>query len=312
MKEVEVKLAFNPADRDRVAAELSQWLGPSIATRELINAYYDTPEMDLRQRKWSLRVREAGDYIEQTAKGKGSVVGGLHSRIEKNWPLAKAVLEPDKLSEIPELVELDTERLQRAFQTRFKRTEWICELDDHRIELVMDTGVIEAPHSKCPIAEIELELKQGPESALIHLAADLVERIPCWLLSESKAHRGYNLFSTAQPFSLLSDMSAIQSVTHWVDYYGSWISRFLADPQAKEASLADGNGGEYLHLLAVLSNLLNDRNDSIDIQQLLTVAIADYKQFIDREGNAKLAKYFGQATFPGQLGVACIKLPLIQ
>lgn len=313
MQEIEIKLAFFPDHEKSILSGLNKVLGPAIQSRELNNRYFDTPDMALRRQKWSLRIREAGDYTEQTVKGKGSVVAGLHSRLEKNWPLQYPVLAPDKLAEIPELAELAVDQLQEAFQTRFNRTEWLWQQQDSQIEVVLDRGVIDAANSQCAIAEIELEIKQGTEPALMQLATAIVNTIPCWLLSASKAQRGYSLFSQQKPFLALSDMADINSVTDWVDYFGIWASSTLVeglDELAENQQPAAAALNDYEQLLLCLAGLadgLHDAGDGNEILQCLVRAAVDELNKFKTASRQDFSAYLTQSTLPGRLGMACIE-----
>jgi len=318
MQEIEIKLAFIPDHEKSILSGLNKVLGPAVKSHELINRYFDSPDMALLQRKWSLRIRQAGDYIEQTVKGKGSAVAGLHSRIEKNWPLQQPVPDLTKLAGIPELSGLAVDQLQEAFQTRFSRIGWLWEQQQgSQIEVVLDRGVISAADSQCDIAEIELEIKQGAEPALFELASQIVTTIPCWLLSESKAQRGYNLFSQQRPFLPLSGLAGIANLTAWVDYFGTWASSRVApgfDDIAKNQQPALAALTEYQQLLECLAELVkglsDGGNDNENLQRLVQAALDDLNQFKTTPGQDFYA-YLTQATFPGQLGMACIKFALI-
>ncbi|MGH8355678.1 MAG: inorganic triphosphatase, partial [Pseudomonas sp.] len=92
--------------------------------RELFNQYYDTPARDLAQAKVALRLRRDGDDVIQTLKTRGQSVAGLSERQEWDWPLAKAKLDPKKLTDQcwpAALAGLDKKTLQPIFSTDFVR-----------------------------------------------------------------------------------------------------------------------------------------------------------------------------------------------
>jgi triphosphatase len=67
--------------------------------------------------------------------------------------------------------------------------------DGARIELVFDTGEIQAGGAITPISEVELELKAGSPEALFGLARTLGGFAPLQLSTLSKAQRGYDLLA---------------------------------------------------------------------------------------------------------------------
>ena len=68
-KEIELKLAFDPADAPRILAHpIIEAAHAAPKRRELITIYYDTGDETLRKAGVFLRVRATGDGYVQTVK----------------------------------------------------------------------------------------------------------------------------------------------------------------------------------------------------------------------------------------------------
>lgn len=196
----EIELKFI-ADTD-ISAALSAWVATlphqSLGDVQLGNIYFDTPDRQLRNAGFGLRIRTRDGQHEQTIKGKGGSVAGLHQRVEVNLP----VQEPwPQLAAFPaDLWPAGTDlnawqaALQPQFHTDFQRQAWrVQPAAGVEIEVAWDRGRITANGAGAPIAEVELELVQGPPSALFSLAAGLVTLGGLRPGDQSKAQRGYQL-----------------------------------------------------------------------------------------------------------------------
>ncbi|NML33869.1 CYTH domain-containing protein [Paraburkholderia antibiotica] len=206
--EREIKLAL-PAAQVRSA---TQWFiaraGKDGEAIELVNIYFDTPQLTLASSKSALRLRQTPHGWLQTFKTVGQATNGLHSRHEWELPVAGAKLEIDALlnacdepaaaqalkQAAPSLIEL--------FRTNFTRTLWQLDVDGAQIEAAIDQGDVfanvDGETRRAPISEIELELKSGDEAALHTLAAELGKQIAGLAPDNvSKAQRGYQLRARA-------------------------------------------------------------------------------------------------------------------
>lgn len=80
-EELEIKLLVNGLSESEVLARLAELFpGDDLAQSELINIYFDTPELILNQKKVALRARKKGDQFIQTLKTQGVVENGVHRR----------------------------------------------------------------------------------------------------------------------------------------------------------------------------------------------------------------------------------------
>lgn len=194
-KEIELKLAFDPADAPRILDH------PMLAAddvvpkrRELFTVYYDTGDDVLRHAGVFLRVRATDDGYVQTIK-----TGNKAEFFERNeWEHPIPSHEPDLAHAegtalAPLLSPKVREGLNPRFQTRFWRKAYQIQRDTTEIELAIDQGEVTAGVRAAPICELELELKSGDARALFHLARELAETVPLTLAVKSKAERGFEL-----------------------------------------------------------------------------------------------------------------------
>lgn len=201
--EVELKLRISAADIPKLKKHLAikELLQEKPRTRRLLSIYYDTPQLALHNRGFTLRIRRMSGKWFQAVKGGGSAANGLHRRLE--WEDKIAVGRPDfaKLGKIahPELAALfasETFRnsLQPLFSTDTRRSEWqlIC-ADGSHVELALDVGhlLIDGVQREA-ISEVELELKSGQVANLFELASKLQADISLLEENISKAQRGYD------------------------------------------------------------------------------------------------------------------------
>lgn len=206
-QEVEIKLSVLPQDMAALAAHpLLQ--GPSRELR-LENAYLDTPTLDLRAARMALRVRRIGRRELLTVKTAAASVGGLSRRGE--WEVPRPRGRPDfaRIVDDADLAgRLNTwaPALTEVFRTDFSRRTWLVHHAGARIEIARDDGWIVVGAAGRPrrerILELELELLDGPEDALLDLAHTLVlgpqgrseSALRLRPAQRSKAERGYALF----------------------------------------------------------------------------------------------------------------------
>lgn len=189
-------------------------------TQRLAATYYDTPQCDLWRNRLALRVRREDGRWVQAVKGAGSVESGLHSRLELETALRGAHPDPSlvprhgwtRVLHAPEIAAALVPVLRTEI-TRTQRT--LAPQPGVLIEAALDRGLIRSGRRRDTVCELELELKQGPVSALFDLALQLATELPLTLEHRSKAERGYALFERslaapvkAVPVQLMPAMDA--------------------------------------------------------------------------------------------------------
>lgn len=213
-RETELKLRL-PTGADKALRDAAVLRSAASRALRLDATYFDTSTRLLQANGMALRLRRVGRDWIQTLKAAAVVTGGLSSRPEWEAPatLRQGVPRIDlrQLRETPLPALLAQHRATRAlvpvFRTRFARTLWEVVFRSSRIEVALDRGHIEATIGRKravePIAELELELKEGRAEDLLALALRLAGRGPHGLalvpMVRSKAERGHRLASGTAP-----------------------------------------------------------------------------------------------------------------
>lgn len=173
-QEIELKFIVKSDCVETLRQHLHTLTDEHIASSQLLNIYYETPDNWLRSHDMGLRIRGVNGQYEMTMKIAGHVIGGLHQRPEYNIPLDKAELD---LSRFPAEVwpegglpdDLQS-RAQPLFSTDFYREKWLVNVGDSRIEIGLDLGEVKAGEFAEPICELELELLSGDAADILKLA----------------------------------------------------------------------------------------------------------------------------------------------
>ena len=213
-RETELKLRLPPGAESllRRAAVLRS---ATPRTLHLDATYFDTPTRLLQANGMALRLRRAGRDWVQTLKAAATATGGLSTRPEWEAPatlrhgVPRIDLRQLRETPLPALLvrHRSTRKLVPIFRTRFARTSWEVRFRSSHIEVALDRGRIEATVGRRravePIAELELELKDGRAEDLLALALRLAGRGAHGLalvpLIRSKAERGHRLAAGAGP-----------------------------------------------------------------------------------------------------------------
>lgn len=203
-EEIELKLALAPGDQRRFLCHPLLRSASAKTDQILDNTYFDTPELELRQRGVALRVRKQGRQRLQTIKLAGKARGALSIRPE--WEIPFRGRFDFSVIDLPDIRRwLDnpiiSDRLGPIFQTRFRRITWHFPVSTGReggregeILLALDRGKVIAGGQEATISEVELELAGSQNIDALHgLAQQLSARIPLTPATLSKAQRGYDL-----------------------------------------------------------------------------------------------------------------------
>ncbi len=205
--ETELKLLFGKREL-KALLELplvtKKTIKGSHQSLKLVNAYYDTRDLILRQAGIAYRIRQTGKAFEQTVKMSKRAAGGLTSRGEytvsaKGWHPA-----PDKFngSGLPLDLEglLGGAMLEKLFSVRVRREVRLLQVTKETVvEMAIDEGHVLAGKKKDTINEVELELKEGRLGDLLEFTAQIAQRIPFFTESRSKYVRGLNLLGKMDP-----------------------------------------------------------------------------------------------------------------
>jgi triphosphatase len=200
--ETELKLSLRQQDVPALLAH--PLLATSAKVQRLLNTYFDTPALDLKQRRMAVRERLAGEQWLLTVKTAGKSENGLSRRQEWEAPTTPGALDFAALVDDAELAAslmALRAQLRPLFRTDFERHSWVLTHSSASIEVALDQGHITVPGTALSedILELELELLSGPEAAL-HGLADALRRTSNGVISltpsdASKAQRGLALFA---------------------------------------------------------------------------------------------------------------------
>ena len=178
--ELEYKLAVaSPALLEQILfdAQITEVRQTPFRLLEMATVYYDTPDRDLQQRRWTLRLRQENTDWIATLKTPGSG----HSRGE--WACPAMRME----DALPHLVEqgapaelltlLEGKPLQPICVAQFSRRAADVRFADGTVcEFCGDIGLLGGGRHQEELCEVEIELKEGSEETTAAFAAELCER----------------------------------------------------------------------------------------------------------------------------------------
>lgn len=247
--EVELKLEYDPADRDGLLA--SPFFGEqSRRQRQLVATYFDTPDQKLAAAGYSLRIRRSGDERIQTVKAAGSRTAGLFVRGEWEQPVPDDVpLLDDKTGPLRQFVEArDLKRIVPLFTTDVERIDGTIERPGATlIEYAIDMGEVRSDSHSAALAEIEFELKQGSPQALFDLARELQEDVPLRLGVQTKSSRGYTLAAGRLAAPAKADPVVLDPHGTTGEAFAVIVDSCLRHFRINEAALLDSGGIEAVH-----------------------------------------------------------------
>lgn len=154
--------------------------------------YFDTPQQDLKQLRWTLRrrlengrpvcaLKTPGDFLH---RGEWEVEAG---EIPQALPTLCALGAPNGL------LDFGKKGLFPVCGARFLRQAALLTLAGGTVELAADAGVFFADRRQQPFAEIEVELKSGAEEAALTFAAALAEEFSLIPETRGKVERAMAL-----------------------------------------------------------------------------------------------------------------------
>ncbi len=176
----------------------------SHKTVKLVNIYFDTRDLLLRQAGIAYRVRQNGKKFEATVKLGRSEAGGLSARREYNVAVKNAKPDLSVFNDSGLQVDFDallgTAQIEKLFTVRVKREIRLLHVPKETlVEMAIDQGFISAGGKKETIDEVELELKEGSLADLLAYTAKIAAEVPVFTESRSKYARGLALLDKLEP-----------------------------------------------------------------------------------------------------------------
>jgi inorganic triphosphatase YgiF len=199
--ELEFKLLFHPEDLSALLAApvIARHATDDWQVSDLISAYYDTPDLDLRSHGSVLRVRTDGAH--QSLELKSANPGALE-RTEST--LLREVAEPD-MEALARLLPRATFELVRTkplgvlFDTQVRRHVRTLTNERGTVQLAIDHGNVVAKDRFEAVNEIEIKLLEGSAAAIFLLARDLAANFSLRPSLRSKSARGFDLVLGTAP-----------------------------------------------------------------------------------------------------------------
>lgn len=272
--ELELKLMLQPEHLTSVSDFLDEVCAQSKTdgqsrqpTLSLMNAYFDTDTASLMQGGMALRIRAVNGQFIQTVKTRGSNRVGMHARGEWEWFLPTDRLDLSLLSEVPLPESLQdmawSRELVEVYRTDFERQVWNIVTEDSKMEVVCDQGWVTSPYGKDAICELELELKEGQETALYQFALQLAEQVPVQVSLVSKAQKGVRLKYGQIEFP--NQPSYIANQTELASYwYEVWLVYWEAMHFMQDEALMQPLRHSISQLKACLPNELMQILDNVE------------------------------------------------
>ena len=223
-------------------------------TCTLENTYFDTAELELRERRMAVRTRKAGNRWLQTVKCAAESNGGLSSRPEWEQPYANGSFDFSAIDrdDVRNRLEALQPQLVPVFTTHFKRETCILTPSEGvKVLAMIDNGSIQVGEHSRPLCELELELVEGDPRELYALALQLAETLPLTPENVSKAERGYRLFSNHAMRPAKAKPSRLTPEHSPVDAFRIIGFDCLALWQANESGARESDDPEFIHQLRV-------------------------------------------------------------
>lgn len=246
--EIELKLQLNPKTARQL---LGHPLLASLPAQKLhlLNTYYDTPSLALRDRRIAMRFRKKGWEWLLTVKSAEPASGGLAIRNEWECAATPGTFDfshVDK-AELRTFLDEASANFAPIFTTDFHRQLWHVPYGDSLIELAIDRGTVESQGRSTPICEIELELLSGQVRDIFGLTRELQQQLDLRPAIASKAERGYKLFTNEPDRPFRAKPARITAELTPVAAFRNIALACLEHFQRNEDSLLNGADPEFVH-----------------------------------------------------------------
>ena len=247
--EIELKLQLKPSTARQLLTH--PLLGGIKAQKlHLLNTYYDTPALELHDRRIAMRFRKKGWQWLLTVKSAEPASGGLALRSEWETPAQPGLFDFSHVDDpgLRAFLEDKIPQLQPVFSTDFHRTIWHVPFGQSLIEMAVDRGSVASNGRKTPICEIELELINGDVGDIFALTHQLQETLDLRPAIASKAERGYALFNNTPEKPFRGKAAVLGAAMSSVEAFRAIALSCLEQFQRNEYGLLTGNPDpEYVH-----------------------------------------------------------------
>lgn len=308
--ESEIKLALDSASINQIKKIplLRPQDGAKPAEREHVDRYFDTADFTLWQHGFALRVRSDGPRHVQTLKGGGTVVAGLHRRVELEGEVTSE--DPDQelfarqlreaLPALAKQLGKHELALEPVFVNKVKRAAWLLDLADGvQVECALDTGELQRGDRTLPVRELELEMKGGDPARLYDMARQVHEAVPVRIENISKAERGYAMAGAVAPRAVKASAVPLKRKASMGEALAGILRNCLEQMQANEQGVLAGEV-ESLHQMRVGLRRLRAAMAMVKDLVQLPAPLADDVEWLAGElGDARNWDVFIESLLPG-------------
>lgn len=166
-REFELKYQASPGVLSKIREKFGEFTSISMET-----TYYDTVNLALRSRKWTLRQRLENGRAVCTVKT--PLPDGSRGEWEvENSDLFAGVSQLCGMGAPGEILDYVNQGVVPFCGARFTRLAKTIELPGGRVELALDDGVLLGGGRELPFAEVEVELKSGSDAVAKDFATEL-------------------------------------------------------------------------------------------------------------------------------------------
>lgn len=163
-----------------------------FTTIEMETTYYDTFDGKFSARKWTLRRRLENGTSICTMKTPDETGGRKEWEVECD-SIMSAVPMLCKLGASQDLMIFSSSGLKALCGAKFTRLALLLEIPGAKVELALDQGALLGGGREMPLREVEVELKEGSEEAMLAFSAALAEKYGLVPERRSKFRRSLGL-----------------------------------------------------------------------------------------------------------------------
>ena len=186
-REYELKYQASPEIIAAIHAKFGEFTRISMET-----TYYDTEDLALRERKWTLRQRLENGRAVCTVKT--PLPDGSRGEWETENPdLAAGARQLCKMGAPEEILNYVNRGVAPFCGAKFTRLAKTIPLPRGRVELALDEGILLGGGRELPFAEVEVELKDGGDSVALDFANALAQEFGLKKQPKSKLARAMAL-----------------------------------------------------------------------------------------------------------------------
>ena len=192
-REFELKFRADAAVIDKIREKYGAFASIAMET-----AYYDTFDLKLAMHHWTLRRRMENGVSVCTFKRPLEDGSRGEWEVEASG-IMEGVMKLCRSGADWELMRICAGGLVETCGARFTRLAKTLDVPGGKVELALDEGVLLGRGKELPLAEVEVELKEGADEAAAAFAEALAEEFGLVAESKSKFVRAISLAMQASP-----------------------------------------------------------------------------------------------------------------